>query len=183
MDYLKSIVSKQIRLRHPEYFEIGAGSVVDDFCYFSTRVRIGRFCHLANGVSIAGGQERQFDLGDYSSLSAGVKVWCSSDDFKRDMIMLIPTGLPQIKENLITGDVRLGRLTGVGANSVIMPDNDIPEGVAIGALSFVPPRFDFKPWSVYAGVPLRHVGSRDKESVLRQLARFQAALSSSGLEE
>ncbi len=78
-----------------------------------------------------------------------------------------------MKESLITGDVTIGNYTGVGANSVIMPDNAIPEGTTIGALSFVPPRFAFEPWAVYAGAPIRRVRARDRDAVMRQVRRLE----------
>jgi acetyltransferase-like isoleucine patch superfamily enzyme len=58
--------------------------------------------------------------------------------------------------------------TGAGANAVIMPDNVIPEGTTIGALSYVPPRFQFEPWTVYAGAPIRRVAARNRDRVLAQ---------------
>jgi acetyltransferase-like isoleucine patch superfamily enzyme len=161
------IVSENIRIRVPQAFEVGEGSIIDDFCYFSTQIEIGRFCHIANGVSIAGGKDRKFTLGDFSSLSAGVKIWCASDDFSRDMAALAPESI-SIPKHTIVGDVSIGELTVVGANSVVMPENDIPIGVAIGALSLVPPRFDFEEWSVYAGIPIRRVGPRNRDEILRQ---------------
>ncbi len=71
---VKPIISSNVRLRHPELFEIGEHSIVDDFCYFSTRVRIGRCSHIASGCSVAGGAERQFVLGDYGLLQPRVRV-------------------------------------------------------------------------------------------------------------
>jgi acetyltransferase-like isoleucine patch superfamily enzyme len=168
-----AIVSASIRVRHPDSFIVGDYSVVDDFCYFSTKVRIGRFSHVANGCSIAGGGTRSFALGDYSSLSAGVKVWCASDDFVRSLIFIPPPGFEDVKESMIVGDVTLGDCTGVGANSVIMPGNVIPEGTTIGALSFVPPGFAFEPWTVYAGAPIRRLRARDREAVMRQVQRLE----------
>jgi acetyltransferase-like isoleucine patch superfamily enzyme len=72
----------------------------------------------------------------------------------------------------ITGDVSLGDHSGVGANSVVMPRNEIPDGVAIGALSLVPPEFSFEPWTVYAGIPIAPLKARNRESVLRQVEHF-----------
>jgi acetyltransferase-like isoleucine patch superfamily enzyme len=164
---IKAIISRNIRCRVPGSFEVGEASIIDDFCYFSTQVRIGRFCHIANGVSIAGGRERRFILGDFSSISAGAKIWCSSDDFVRDMACLAPPGL-EYPRHTIAGDVQIDELTIVGSNAVIMPSQHIPIGVAIGALSFIPPQFDFRPWSVYAGIPIRLIRPRDKKSVLAQ---------------
>lgn len=172
----KAIVSQNIRIRHPQFFVVGEGSIVDDFCYFSTQVIIGRYSHIASGCSVAGGVERKFILGDFSSLSSGVKVWCASDDYTNDIITIIPKGFGPIKENLITGDVIFERLTGVGSNTVVMPRNHIPEGTVIGALSFVPPVFEFSPWTVYAGIPIRRIGPRNRDAVLRQLEAFEREL-------
>ncbi len=175
-----AVVSSSIRVRHAEHFSVGDHSIVDDFCYFSTKVRIGRFSHVANGCSVGGGAAHTFTLGDYSSLSAGVRVWCASDDFARSLVFVPPPGLEDVKEFLITGDVSLGRCTAVGANSVIMPVNAIPEGTVIGALSFVPSNFVFEPWSVYAGAPIRYLRPRDRAAVLRQLDRLEARIADSG---
>ncbi len=171
-----SIVSAHIRVRHPEHFVIGEGSIVDDFCYFSTRVRVGRASHIASGCSVAGGPDRQFTLGDYSSLSSGVKVWCTSDDFVNDIVTIIPAEAGAVKTHLIEGDVAIGDFTAVGSNAVVMPGNVIPEGTVVGALSFVPPRFAFEPWSVYAGTPIRLVGRRNRENVLAQVRLLDSAL-------
>lgn len=172
---LKPIISKNCRIRHPEYFSAGPYSIVDDYCYFSTKVRIGKCSHIASGCGIAGGKKRSFTLGDYSSLSSGVKIWCTSDDFTNDIVTIVPKSVKNIKNNIILGDVKVGNLCAVGANSVVMPGNDIPEGTVIGALSFVPPNFKFKSWSVYAGIPIRFLKRRNKASVMRQLNKLRKA--------
>ena len=172
----KPIVSPHIRVRHPDSFQVGPGSIVDDFCYFSTRVSIGRCSHVAAGCTVAGGGDRLFVLGDFSSISSGVRIWCASDDFVNDVVTILPPGLDEIKSNFIVGDVILERCTAVGANSVVMPDNHLPEGVAIGALSLVPPGFHFEPWSVYAGVPVRFIKQRNRQAVLDQVSRLEEAL-------
>jgi acetyltransferase-like isoleucine patch superfamily enzyme len=58
--------------------------------------------------------------------------------------------------------------------------NHIPEGTVIGALSFVPVEFEFSPWTVYAGIPIKPVKSRDRESVMRQLDIFVKQVTISG---
>lgn len=165
---MKPIVSPNIRVRYPDCFEVGQFSIIDDYCYFSARVKIGFCSHVANGCSVGGGRERLFALGDFSSLSAGVKVWCASNDFANDLVAIVPPGVGDIGDSPITGDVIFENYTGAGANTVIMPDNVIPEGTTIGALSYVPPRFAFEPWAVYAGVPIRRIGARNRDRVLAQ---------------
>jgi carbonic anhydrase/acetyltransferase-like protein (isoleucine patch superfamily) len=178
---VKPIVSPQTRIRHPQHFEIGDYSIVDDFCYISARVRIGFCSHVAAGCSIAGGTAHQFTLGDFCSLSSGVKIWCVSDDFANDIVCIIPAGIADVKGSLIEGDVAMGDYTAVGSNSVVMPDNNVPEGTVIGALSFVPPRFAFEGWSVYAGVPVRRVGRRNREAVMAQATMLRARIDAARL--
>ncbi|MBI3722726.1 hypothetical protein HY251_02045 [bacterium] len=173
MAFKPPIISKNIRVRYPEHFVVGPGSIVDDFCYFSTKVRIGACSHVCPGVTIAGGVARQFVLGDYSSLASGTRVYCTSNDYVNDVVTIVPADAG-VDEKPITGDVIFGNYAGVGANSVIMPRNVIPEGTVIGALSYVPPEFEFKPWAVYAGVPIKHRGERNKERVLAQARRLDA---------
>jgi acetyltransferase-like isoleucine patch superfamily enzyme len=173
---MKPIVSTNSRIRHREHFMIGDDSIVDDYCYFSTRVRIGRCTHIASGCSIAGGVEMEFQVGHFCSLSSGVKVWCTSDDFVNDLVTVIPSGVQQVKTHLIRGDVILDDYTAVGSNSVIMPNNHVPEGTVVGALSFVPVAFEFRPWSVYAGIPLRFLRPRNQESVMEQVRRLDRLL-------
>ena len=165
------IVSKNSRIRHPDCFDVGRNSIVDDFCYFSARIRIGMFCHVASGCSVAGGVGYQFTLGDFSSLSSGVKIWCASNDFVDDLVTLAVPGL-DIGDDLIRGDVVLGAMSGVGANSVVMPANTIPEGTVVGALSFVPAGCELEAWSVYAGIPVRLIKRRNRDQVLAQRDRI-----------
>jgi len=172
----RPIVSPRCRIRHPRSFQVGRGSIVDDFCYFSTRVEVGVCSHIAAGCTVAGGRRFLFRLGDCSSLSSGVRVWCSSNNFRADLVMIPPPGVELDGLEPVEGDVVLADYTGVGANAVIMPDNHIPEGTVIGALSFVPPRARLKPWTVYAGIPVRAVGRRNRARVLRQAAQVRAWL-------
>ena len=169
---MKPIISSNVKIRHPEHFEIGDYSVIDDFCYFSTKIKIGKHCHIASGCSIAGGKEWQFALGDYCSVSSGVKIWCRSNDYVNDLVILNPEK-KNIGDKRIEGNVVIGKMCGIGANSVIMPNNKIPDGTVIGALSYVPPNFKFKAWGVYAGIPIMLVKKRNKENVLKQYEKIR----------
>ena len=125
---------------------------------------------------MAGGGDRQFVLGDFCSLSSGVKIWCTSDDFANDLVTIVPSGAGPIKQHVISGDVTFANCTAAGSNAVVMPDNHVPEGTVIGALSFVPARFPFEPWTVYAGIPIRKVGVRDRDAVQAQAEALRVRL-------
>jgi len=180
---MKPIISANSRIRHPEAFVIGDDSIVDDYCYFSTRVRIGRGTHIASGCCIAGGVAMQFEIGHFCSLSSGVKVWCTSNDFVNDVVALTPAGVDEVAAHPIRGDVTFGNYTAAGANSVVMPRNSVPEGTVIGALSFVPAGFHFQSWSVYAGVPLRLIGPRNRARVMEQVHQLEARIAARAKQE
>lgn len=173
----EAIVSGNCRIRCPEDFSVGRFSIVDDFSYFSTRVEIGEFCHVSAGCTVIGGRERLFRLGDFSGIATGVRILCGSDDIVNDVMNVVPGDLAHIKSN-ISGDVVFDPMTGIGANSVVMPDNHIPEGTVIGALSFVPQGFRFEPWSVYVGHPVRMLMPRNRDAVMRQVEAMQERLAS-----
>ena len=177
---MKPIISANCRIRHPGHFSVGQYSVIDDYSYFSTRVKVGKCSHIASGCSVAGGGKMLFTLGDYCSLSSGVKIWCSSDNYVNDVVALIPDPSWKIKNNLIKGNVKIGNYCAVGSNSVIMPKNNIPEGAIVGALSFVPAGFKFKPWAVYAGIPVRFIKMRNRAGVMKQVRRMEKKLKSGG---
>jgi acetyltransferase-like isoleucine patch superfamily enzyme len=125
----------------------------------------------------------KFEIGQYCSLSSGVKIWCTSDDFVNDVVTIIPSDLEPVKTHLIRGDVILDDYTAVGSNSVIMPNNHVPEGTVVGALSFVPASFEFRAWSVYAGIPIRFVRPRNRESVMEQVRKLDQMLEARSKEE
>lgn len=175
---MKPIISNNIRLRHQDYFSIGDYSVVDDFCYFSTKVTLGIFCHIAPHCVIAGGIQNHFQMGDYSSLSSGVKIYCATNNFSEGLVVLLPKHLQHIDQDKIEGDVILDKYTGIGSNSAIMPHNFIPQGVSIGALSFVPSDYPFEEWTVYAGIPIKKIKKRNKNQVLSRITEIEITLQS-----
>ena len=161
-------LGEYVIIKKPDLMTIGDNVRISDFCRISSACDIGSDCEIAPGTYSAGGDGKYtFKRGECSSLAAGVKVWLSSNDYVNE---LVTHSVPEVKE--IQGNVTLGKYTGVGTNSVIMPNNDIPEGVSIGALSFVPSNYKFEPWTVYAGRPIRPIKKRNKENVLNTLRKI-----------
>lgn len=164
---MKPIISPNIRFRYN--YQVGDYSIIDDFCYFSVNLQIGKFFHIAPHCLIAGGKDRKFTCGDFGALASGVKIYCASDDFRNDIGNILPADCTGIKDHVIKGDVILQNFVTIGANSVVMPKNLIPVGTVIGALSFVPTNFQFDSWSIYVGNPIRKIGNRNISNVLREV--------------
>ena len=158
-------LGEYVIIKRPNLIEVGDNVRIADFCRISSACNIGSNCEIAPGTYIAGGDGKYiFQMGDFSSLAAGVKVWLSSNDYVNELVTHNVSNVKEIKGNVI-----LGKYTGIGTNSVIMPDNNIPEGVCIGALSFVPSNYEFEPWTVYAGRPIKPIKKRNKENILKTL--------------
>ena len=162
------VLGDYVIIKKPDLIKVGNNVRIADFCRISSACEIGDDCEIAPGTYIAGGDGKyKFTMGSYSSLSAGVRIWLSSNDYVNELVTHSVEGVREIQ-----GNVTLGKFTGVGANSVIMPNNHIPEGVTIGALSFVPPHYHFEPWTVYAGCPIHPVRKRNKANILKTLERL-----------
>ncbi len=165
-------LGEYVIIKKPDLVEVGDNVRISDFCRISSACEIGSDCEIATGTYISGGDGKfKFKMGSYSSLAAGVRIWLSSNDYVNE---LITHSVPNVKE--IQGNVTMEKYTGIGTNSVIMPNNHIPEGVSIGALSFVPSNFKFEPWTVYAGRPIRAIKKRNKENVLATLQKLGQAV-------
>jgi acetyltransferase-like isoleucine patch superfamily enzyme len=149
-----------------ENIDFGKNIIIDDFVliYAKENIKIGSFVHISSFTSISGGG--LFEMGDFSGLSSGCRIITGSDDYKEWGF-----GNPTVNEkfrNCKTGSVRLGNFSIVGANSVILPNVDVGEGVTVGAGSVVSKNLE--PWGIYIGN--RKVGERDKEAVLANYHKF-----------
>lgn len=159
------IISKNIRIRYPGIFTIGNNSIIDDFCYFSTGLIIGEFCHIAPLCSSIGGKKYNLILKGFNGIGAGTRIICSSDDFVNDIVFPVDVST----KVRINGDIVFEKYAAIGTNSVVMPNNTLLEGTVIGALSFAPAAFKFEPWTVYAGIPIKKIKIRNRDSVLEQV--------------
>ena len=61
---MKKIVSQNIRVRNRKFFTIGKGSIIDDFSYFSPKIKVGNFTHIAANCHIGGGVDYEFEIGN-----------------------------------------------------------------------------------------------------------------------
>jgi len=158
-----SYISEHALIKQPDDFEIGENSSVAEFTTISSKTKIGNNCCIDRNITIAG-SKYNFSIGDFSAIAAGARIWLQSNNYVTDMIS---------HGSSIEGDVTMAEFTGIGSNTVVMPNNHIPTGTVIGAMSFVPPNFKFKEWTVYAGTPIREIKSRDKEQVLAQYEKIK----------
>ncbi len=99
---------------------------------------------------------------DFTTLSGGIRLFTGNDDYVGGS--LTNSAVPYPYRLPSRSFVHIKKHAIIGANSVILPDVTIGEGVAIGANSLV--KHDCEPWMIYAGSPARIIRPRPKEKIL-----------------
>jgi len=160
------IIGKTVRIRRPELVSIGDNCIIDDFCYISTRLTLESNVHISSGCKIIGGREAHVSFAPFSTLSPNVVLAAGSDDYVGGIAT--PMVPEEFKGDCEIGEIRLGRHSIVGANSVVLPNVVFGEGAAVGALSLA--KQDLAPWTLYAGIPAREIKKRSREKI-EQLER------------
>jgi acetyltransferase-like isoleucine patch superfamily enzyme len=154
-------ISDTARIYGAGAIKIGDRVRIDDYAVITADepVSLGAYVHIATGVYLNG--TAGVSIGDFTSLSARVCLYTNTDDFSGPAI--IGATVPREFRNVKTKRVDVGRHCVVGAGSVVLPGAELPEGVAVGALSLVKERLEA--WTLYAGVPARKVRARSKEAL------------------
>jgi len=157
------IIGKTVRIRYPELVEIGDDVIIDDFCYISTSLFIEGSVHIAAGARLIGGRDSQVRIGEFSTLAPNVVIAAGSDDYISGIAS--PLVSIEYKGNVQIGNVELGRHCIVGANTTVLPNVRFGDGAAVGAQSLV--KTDIPAWSLFGGVPARHIKRRNRDEILR----------------
>ncbi len=143
-----------------ENITIGDNVRIDGFTSLiapNGRIRIGSYVHIATACML--GARGGIEIGDFASLSQGVRIFTAIDDFsgKRLSNAMVPQDLAGVQ----SAPVRIGRYVPVGSGSIILPGVEVGEGAAIGAMSLVPQ--SLAEWTIYSGNPAKPVGKRSQE--------------------
>lgn len=150
------LISKKCSLYSPQNIVIGDNVRIDDFCILSGTITIGSHVHIAAYCVLYGAFG--IEIQDYSGLSARCTLYSQSDDFSGEF--LVGAQFNENQRNVQKGKIIIERFCQIGANSVLLPEITIHEGVAVGAMSLV--RTSLDSWTIYAGIPARKIKERSK---------------------
>jgi acetyltransferase-like isoleucine patch superfamily enzyme len=155
-------IHPQAKLIGPENIVFGSHIIIDDFVFIGAHrnLIIGNYVHISSHVSITGGGDCL--LCDFCGISTGARLLSGSDEIHSGKLTG-PT-IPEEFRSVTRGRVVVGAHAVVFANAVVLPNIRIGEG-AVAAAGAVVTR-DLEPWTIYAGVPARRVGTRAPEGVL-----------------
>ena len=149
-------ISRFARIYNPGDLVIGNHVRIDDFCILSGKLTLGSHIHISAYCALYG--KYGIVMKDFSGLSPRCTLFTASDDFSGDFLMSPMTN--PIHNHIISGEIFLDKYSQIGANSTILPNVIINEGAAAGAMSLITK--DLDAWSVYAGIPVKKIKSRNK---------------------
>ncbi len=155
-------IGQNVYFRYPDKVEIGDNVIIDDFCFFSTSVKLGSNIHISPMCSIIGGRNSELIMGDYSGMAAGTRVICASDDFVNGPFTN-PTIPIEFRPNCKISKVVFEKHTLSGTNTVIHPGVVLKEGSVTGSMTLVSK--DLDEWGVYVGIPARRIKDRPKNYI------------------
>jgi galactoside O-acetyltransferase len=167
-------ISPMTRIRKELKYQ--RGCTIDDFCYVSCNLSLGKFCHIGASCTFLGGNG-EVCLGDFVNIAPGCRIISASHDYKWGGLNG-PEVPEEFKGKSITENIKFGDHVLIGSNSVVLPGVELPEGVAVGALSLVSKRI-YRPWTLYAGNPIREIGPRAASDILESAERLTNELNSS----
>jgi acetyltransferase-like isoleucine patch superfamily enzyme len=153
--------------------QIGDNCIIDDFTYISTRLEMDEYVHIAAGCKLIGGPKCSVTMGSFSTLAPNVVLSAGSDDYRAGIAT--PFVSEKYKGHVEYGDIDIGRHCIVGTAAVLLPRVCLADGASVGALSLV--KRSLKAWTLYAGIPAREIGRRDRNGILRAESAFRQELS------
>jgi galactoside O-acetyltransferase len=160
-------ISSNVEIRRPHLVSIGSHVAIDTGFYCTTALEVGDYSHIGPYICIIGGAEGSFKMGHFTTVSAGTRLICVSDEFLG--AGLVSTTIPAgFQDNRIKGPIVMEMFSNVGANSVVFPGVTMAEGSVLGACSML--TRDTEPWTIYVGIPARPLKSR-RSDLMKEKAK------------
>lgn len=151
------LISKKASFYLPEKISIGNNVRIDDFCILSGLITIKNNIHIAAYCALYG--SGGIIMEDNSGLSPRCTLLSATDDFSGEY--LVGACVDDKYRHLIMGAITLGKYSQIGSGTTILPNVEIGEGVAVGAMSLV--NKNLPEWSICFGTPAKKHKDRRKD--------------------
>lgn len=150
-------------LRHKRFeigeYTYGIPRVLAVFPNQQQKLKIGKFCSIADGVRIWLAGKHRMDL------VSTYPFWSFPEEWPKAINIKITERI----DSPILGDVIIGNDVWIGAEAMILPETRIGDGAVVGARSVF--TRDVEPYSIVAGNPARLIRKRfDEQTIQRLLA-------------
>lgn len=168
------LISRYARFYGASKILIGNNVRIDDFCLLSGDITLGNFIHISAYCALYGGLG--IEMHDFTGLSPRTTIFSANDDFSGNFLMS-PLVYKEFT-NVSGGKVTIEKFSQIGSGSIVLPDLNIEEGVAVGAFSLV--NKSLPRWGIYAGIPAKFIKVRRK-GLLRLEKQFKTFLKDSNI--
>jgi acetyltransferase-like isoleucine patch superfamily enzyme len=147
-------------LLKPEKISVGDNTRLDDYCRIEggERTDIGPRVHISSFCSIFGGGTAL--VGDMASMAQGSRLITGSDQITGAMNPVSPAEWRDVTASSVVID----HLSFVAANAVMLPGTSLGFGAVAAAGSVV--NKPVPAWEIWAGVPARKIGVRDRDTLI-----------------
>ena len=146
-------------ISHPKNLILASNVRIDAYTVIINpkKVKISNYIHIgAHALLYA--NKAEIILRDYCGVSAGVKIFTSTDDYSGKHFYG-PFNKLSSKSSK-NKKIEIKKFCIIGTNSVVVPDASFSTGSVVGAMSFVNTKLES--WHVYYGMPLRKLSKRKK---------------------
>jgi acetyltransferase-like isoleucine patch superfamily enzyme len=164
-----TFISGNVEIRRPHLVQVGSHTAIDTGFYCTVSAEICDYVHIAPYISVIGGATGFWKMNHFSTLAAGSRIICGSDDHMGEGLVG-PTIPEQYKDHLTIAPVIFEKFANIGTGVVVMPGVTLAEGCVVGANSLVTKSTE--PWMVYVGSPARPVKARPREKMLDYARRL-----------
>ena len=157
------IIGKTVRIRKPHLVSIADNVIIDDFTYIPCGMEIGSYSHIGANNSFIGGAGF-VKIGAFVNIAPGCQIVTGTNDYYGGG--LVGPAIPEdYRGEAIVEAVELGDHCLLACQTVVLEGVRMPEGMATGAMTLVK-KGNFKPWTLYAGIPCKEIGKRDGTKML-----------------
>lgn len=158
-------ISDKAIIKRPELFECGDHIAIDEFCIFTTQIKLGNYIHIAPMTTCIGGKDARFIMGNFTTIAAGCRIIVRGDSH-RGVGLVSPVIPDEFRDEVIGEEITMEDYSSLGTNVIIMPNVTIPKGCVIGANSLVKESSKLEEWSIYIGNPVKFLMKRHKDIML-----------------
>lgn len=153
------------KIKRPHLVEIGSHVAIDWGFYCTTGMSLGSYIHIAPYVTVIGGADGMFIMGDFTTIAAGCRIICRGDAH-RGAGLVSPVIPDRFRDDVVGEMIVMKDFSGLGTNCIMMPDTWLAEGVVVGANSLVLKPIT-EPWTIWVGSPAKKIGVRPHEKMIQ----------------
>jgi galactoside O-acetyltransferase len=171
-------IDRRAALFGAEHMAIGSFVRIDAFSVITAgpaKVVIGSFTHIAAHTYLSGAQGG-ITMGYGAGIAPFAALYSAVEDYTSGH--LTNPSVPEDMRLPRVGPVTIGAHTAIGSSSVVLCDTRLGFGSSVGALSFV--TRSVRPFEVVHGNPIRRVGVRAADPLMRLDADLRARAKTAG---